>query len=123
MARQHTFKVSEKAGATEHEVTIRVPTFEDATEEQKRAGFEKGIRTLVIDTQRPLRVKISKGTKGEALNAAAQTAFNNALAGVRAASGGTILDATALKLTREQIDLMTAQGATVVNIPAKLAGK
>lgn len=120
---KHTFKVSQKKGATAHEVTIEIPSYAEATEVQRERMWNEGIDSVVIKVQGTLRRRLAAGVRpGERLNAEAQTAFQNVLDNVRTVTvQKTRIDATALELTRKQIDALVAGGAEVYNIPANLA--
>lgn len=123
MSMIHSFKVSASKGAEEHNVKVTVPTWNEATEAQRRNAWDAAISSWTISVQSGLRKPVGdRGLRGDALNADAQRRFDAKVNGTRA-NGGTVVDATALGLNREQIDALVAAGATVVNIPAKLAGK
>lgn len=123
---KHTFKVAKAAGATQHDVSVNVPTFAEMTKTQRENLVAEGLRSVTIKAQGTLRRRLNdkNPTKpGAALNAEAQNAFDNVINGTKSAAPSIVLDATVMGFTREQIDALTSQGATVVNIPAELAGK
>ena len=123
MSRKYSFSVSKEEGATSHDVAIVLPdTF---TAAQTKNLVEEGLKSVRIKVQGTLRRALSKDKPvkpGVEMNALAQSAFDAVINGSRVEVRPTV-DATAMKLTREQIDLMTADGYTVINIPAALAKK
>jgi hypothetical protein len=133
MATNHTFKVAKSEGAAQHDVAVKVPTFKEATEKQRENAWNEAIRSITIKVQGTLRRRLAKGIKpGEALNGEAQRAFDAILNGTALAPASTIVDAAEFlagfdlkndamrKLARGQVDLLTARGATVVNVPKEL---
>lgn len=117
---KHTFSVAAEEGATSHPVAVNVPTFAEATQAQKLKMWDEAIRSVTIKVQGTLRRRLAKGIRGEALSKEAQAAFDAVMNGTRATAPSVVVDATALKLTRAQVDALTASGATVTNIPANL---
>lgn len=115
---KHIFKVRQSEDSPEHEVTVQRLTFAEATEKQREAMFEEGMSSATIKVQGTCRRRLAKGVRGEALNAEAQAAFKAIWDGTPASRVAVVVvDAAALKLTREQALALQASGATVANIP------
>lgn len=116
---QHTFKVKEsEESTTVHEVTVSVPTYEEATEAQRKNLYDEGLASVTIKAQGTCRRRLGKGVRGEALNAEAQEAFNAIINGQTRRASAVVVDAKALRLSWEQIAGLEKFGATVINKPA-----
>lgn len=111
----HIFKVRMDEKSAEHTVSVKVPTFAEATDAQKQQMWDEGISSVTIKVQGTCRRRLAKGVKGEPLNAEAQKAFDAVINGTRAAANVVVVDAKALKLSAAQITALEASGATVVN--------
>jgi hypothetical protein len=77
MAVKHAFSVRASEGATQHNVEVTIPSFEEATDQQRRTAWAKSIRTITIDVQGSLRSTLKKqpATKPATLNAEATRLF------------------------------------------------
>lgn len=126
---QHKFSVALSKGGTQHAVEVSLPTFAEADEAMRERMWNEGRAGVTIRVQGRLRRAIEGGMRGKALETFAQTAFDEALKGIRGTRSPVVqvvrpkIDATALGLSRAQIDALVAGGAEVYNIPPELAGK
>lgn len=112
----HSFKVKEsEESQTSHEVTVKVPSFEDATEAQRKNLFDEGLASVTIKVQGTCRRRLGKGIRGEALKAEAQAAFDAIFNGTTRRATSIVMDAKAEKYTKAQIAQLEAAGVTVIN--------
>ena len=127
---KHSFTVSENEKASARPVTVDVPErMADLSERAQARLYHKALSSCTIDVQRRLRAWISKNraASADALNAEAQGFMDQALKGesVRAARTVVVevvktmqIDATAVRLSKEQIAHFSAQeGVELVNVP------
>lgn len=111
-----TFSVAADADSPSVDLTVQVDTFKSATPEARERMFEEGLRSITIKVQGTLRRRMAKGVRGAALAAEAQKVWDATVAGLRAERApAVIIDAKALKLSKEQVAAMRAAGATVIN--------
>lgn len=115
------FTVRASAGATQHEVAVTVPTYEEANEVQRRAAYNAGVfgQGLRVPSQTTLRTALDNGKRGAALNAVAQKYFTDHLNETTSPAGVEPLDYNALQppMTREQVKYLQSRGAVFINLP------
>jgi hypothetical protein len=115
--RTHTFTVRKDEDSPEHDVSVKVVTYAEATEAQRKNLFEEGMSSVTIKVQGTCRRRLAKGIRGEALNAEAQKAFDAVINGTKAAASVVVMDATANKFNAAQIAALEASGVVVINKP------
>jgi hypothetical protein len=99
------------AGDSSETVTLKLPKV------VAEAVHELALQQWVVKAQAAARGSLDKG------KATVQAKVNQYKYGARGGSNVWVIDATEMGLTRQQVDMFVAKGATVVNIPAALTKK
>lgn len=115
--RKHTFSTRPAAGMAPVEVTILLPSYDEATDRQRRAVYEDGLfgQGVTVPVQSLMRPRMLKGLSGQALAAFVKDAFDARLAARKLVETPTV-DATGMGLTPEQIAGLVAQGYRVIGV-------
>lgn len=129
---QKTFEVSRNKNATARQVLVTLPdSMKDLPEGVQAQLYVDAIANATIKVQSGLRrwLESNKTASPEALNAEAQERFDAILKGQRRQARTVVvevvktteIDATATKLSKEQVAFFSAQeGVKLVNVPENL---
>jgi hypothetical protein len=111
---RHTFEVRRDKEGEAHEIAVNFPSYEEATEAQRKAVWHDARANITVKVQGTLRRRLEKGVRGDRLQKEAQSAVNAVLSGIsRRAEAMAPLDAKALKLSPDQIKGLREQGIPV----------
>lgn len=103
----HTFTVRRDENAPEHEISVEIPSFAEASEAQREVMWNEGVTSVTIKVQATARRRLAKGKRGEALVADCQAAFDAILNGSSRARPVIVLKRSD-GFTDEQVALMAS---------------
>lgn len=116
--RKHTFSTAAAAGMPQRDATATVPSYDEATDKQRRAAYDDGVfgQGMTVPTQTKIRTRLEKGgLKTQAdLDAFATAAFMARLNRTPMVEQPTV-DAKAANLTPEQVKFFESNGYLVLN--------